>query len=96
MNFSNPPSKEKIVNDDGFVVWQWLRWFDSLYKTVNNATIAQTAAPISGNWVVGDFVRNSSPAEAGGAGSKYIISGWICTVSGTPGTWLQARVLTGN
>jgi len=57
---------------------------------------ATTAAPTTGGWAEGDFVRHSSPAEAGGAGSKYVIVGWICTVSGTPGTWNECRVLTGN
>lgn len=40
----------------------------------------QSAAPISGNWVVGDFVEHSAP----GVGSPR---GWICTASGAPGTW---------
>jgi hypothetical protein len=57
---------------------------------------AQTAAPTAGTWVKGDYVMNSNPAEAGSAGSKYVIRGWICTVGGTPGTWLQCRTLTGN
>lgn len=55
-----------------------------------------TAAPTTGTWVQGDFVWNSNPTELGGAGSKYVIQGWICTVGGTPGTWLQQRCLTGN
>lgn len=57
---------------------------------------AHTAAPTTGSWAQGDFVRNSAPAEAGAASSKYVVTGWICTVSGTPGTWLACRVLTGN
>lgn len=57
---------------------------------------AATAAPTTGSWKQGDFVRNSAPEELGSANSKYVISGWRCTVSGTPGTWLQARELTGN
>jgi hypothetical protein len=57
---------------------------------------AYTAAPTTGDWAQGDFVRNSAPSELGSASSKYVILGWICTVSGTPGTWLQCRVLTGN
>ena len=57
---------------------------------------ALTAAPTQGTWVVGDFVLNSAPAELGAASSKYLIHGWRCTVSGTPGTWLQMRTLTGN
>jgi hypothetical protein len=57
---------------------------------------AYTAAPTTGKHSLGDFVRNSQPAEAGGAGSMYVITGWICTVSGEPGTWLECRSLTGN
>ena len=55
-----------------------------------------TAAPTGGTWAVGDQVRNSAPTEAGAAASKYVIVGWICTASGTPGTWLAMRTLTGN
>lgn len=55
-----------------------------------------TAAPTTGNYAQGDSVRNSAPAEAGVAGSKYVVTGWVCTVGGTPGTWLAMRVLTGN
>jgi hypothetical protein len=57
---------------------------------------AQTAAPTTGAWAQGDFIRNSEPQELGSASSKYVIFGWVCTVSGNPGTWLQCRFLTGN
>lgn len=57
---------------------------------------ARTAAPTAESWMQGDFVRNSAPTELGSVGSKYIIHGWQCTVSGTPGTWVQCRFLTGN
>lgn len=57
---------------------------------------AYTAAPTTGEWKKGDRARNSNPSEAGGAGSKYVIEGWICVTSGTPGTWRECRVLTGN
>jgi len=57
---------------------------------------ALTAAPTTGTWAQGDFVRNSAPAEAGTAGSKYVTFGFLCTVGGTPGTWVPARFLTGN
>lgn len=55
-----------------------------------------TAAPTGNTWAIGDIVRNSAPAEAGVALSKYVVIGWICTASGTPGTWLEMRTLTGN
>lgn len=57
---------------------------------------AYTAAPTTGVWAQGDFLKNSAPSELGSSSSKYVILGWICTVSGEPGTWLQCRVLTGN
>lgn len=55
-----------------------------------------TAAPTTGTWAKGDVALNSNPVEAGSAASKYVITGWICTVAGTPGTWLPMRSLTGN
>ena len=55
-----------------------------------------SAAPASGTWKVGDMVWNSVPTEAGSAASKYVITGWVCTVAGAPGTWLEMRALTGN
>lgn len=55
-----------------------------------------TAAPTTGTWAVGDFVRNSAPSEAGTTPNKYVVFGWVCVTAGTPGTWVQCRFLTGN
>ena len=44
-----------------------------------------TAAPTTDEWEQGDYVRNSLPA----VGQP---KGWVCTVSGEPGTWVS----TGN
>lgn len=60
------------------------------------ATNAATAAPTAGDYMRGDFIRNSEPSELGSAGSKYVILGWECVTSGNPGTWVQCRALTGN
>lgn len=57
---------------------------------------AKTAAPVIGDFKQGDFIRNSTPSELGSSSSKYVIIGWVCTASGTPGTWVQCRCLTGN
>lgn len=54
---------------------------------------AMTAAPTAGNWVKGDLVDNSAPGVVSSAISDYVIVGWICTASGTPGTWKERRVL---
>jgi hypothetical protein len=52
--------------------------------------------PTTGTFKQGDFIRNSAPVEAGAVASKYVVLGWVCTVSGTPGTLLPVRTLTGN
>ena len=57
---------------------------------------ARPTIPTTGQVKRGDFIPNSEPSELGGAGSRYVILGWICTASGEPGTLLQCRVLTGN
>lgn len=70
--------------------------FREIAATVNALRNEGTAAPTTGTWKQGDFVWNTAPSEAGTAGSKYVVIGWVCTVSGTPGTWLASRILTGN
>lgn len=61
-------------------------------SAVNNA---QPAAPTAGEYAVGDFVRNSAPAELGSPGSKYVVEGWMC-VDDSPLTFVEKRFLTGN
>lgn len=41
-----------------------------------------TAAPATGTWSVGDRVQQSTPV----VGNP---KGWVCTVAGTPGTWVS-------
>lgn len=60
---------------------------------------ANTAPPTTGNnkvYAQGDFIKNSKPAVLGSTGSQYVVTGWICTVGGTPGTWVACRSLTGT
>ena len=57
---------------------------------------AALAAPTSGPWMQGDEVRNGSRTELGALGSRFVLMGWVCVASGTPGTWREMRVLTGN
>jgi len=57
---------------------------------------AMPSAPASGSYAQGDFIRNSNPTELGSGGSKYVVFGWICVTSGSPGTFLDCRFLTGN
>ena len=55
-----------------------------------------TSVPTAGTWAQGDTVRNPNPTVQGTAGAQYVITGWLCVAGGTPGTWVQTRVLTGN
>lgn len=58
-----------------------------------------TAPPSGGSagWHArGQRYLNNEPSELGTASSKYVITGWICTVAGEPGTWVPMRSLTGN
>ena len=55
-----------------------------------------TAAPTVGTWQQGDEITYSTPTELGTTPNKYVIRGWMCVASGTPGTWVQQRYLTGN
>ncbi len=57
---------------------------------------AATALPTTGKAIQGDVLRNRTPTELGSAGSKYVVTGWICITSGNPATWREMRCLTGN
>lgn len=57
---------------------------------------AMTAAPTTGMYANGDVVLNATPTELGSAPNKYVITGWINVVSGSPGTFVAMRCLTGG
>jgi hypothetical protein len=63
-------------------------------------TNAATSVPTTGTWFQGDFVRHSAPTEAGTAGSKYVVTGWLRLTSGSGNVlntdWVATRSLTGN
>lgn len=93
----NPAPRENLGADET----RWRREVAAQVNALSEGSIAaayaaRTAAPTTGTYAQGDQVRNSAPAEAGSGGSKYVVTGWICTVAGTPGTWLACRSLTGN
>ena len=44
--------------------------------------VTRAAVPSAGTWVIGDYVKNSTP-------STGQPKGWYCTVAGTPGTWVS-------
>jgi hypothetical protein len=47
-----------------------------------NILTYNSAVPTTGTWKAGDAVKNNAPA----VGQP---KGWICTVAGTPGTWVS-------
>jgi hypothetical protein len=92
------------VTPRGNVDADTVRWYREVAQQVNGlsegriSSLYQAAqsAPTTGTWMQGDYVTNSAPAELGTAPNKYVVLGWVCIAAGTPGTWLQARSLTGN
>jgi hypothetical protein len=50
---------------------------------------AYTAAPTTGTWGLGDFIRNSQPSVVVHGSHEYILHGWMCVSAGTPGTWKE-------
>lgn len=65
-----------------------------IYQNYNAATAAPTGDAQA--YQIGDFVRNLTPTPAGSPGSEYVVYGFLCVGAGTPGTWREVRVLTGN
>lgn len=66
-----------------FEIWIGNKLPKVIYPTYpNNVITYASAAPTSGSWNRGDRVLHSAPA----VGSP---KGWICTVAGTPGTWVS-------
>lgn len=54
----------------------------NFYGTLGRAISYGTAAPTTNTWAVGDRVYNQSPS----VGNP---KSWVCTVAGTPGTWVS-------
>lgn len=89
-------SPQRLISD----LTEWARKVANEHNALANgyvsATYSATAAPTTGTHAQGDFVRNSAPSVAGAGGSQYVVLGWVCTVAGTPGTWVACRTLTGT
>jgi hypothetical protein len=54
----------------------------NFYGTLGRAITYGTAAPVANTWAVGDRVINQTPV----VGQP---KSWVCTVAGTPGTWVS-------
>lgn len=66
--------------------------YEEIVRGVNLGIVA----PITGTYEKGKLVLNDNKTELGTAGNMYVIDAWECIVSGTPGTWIEKRSLTGN
>jgi hypothetical protein len=60
----------------------------------NAASAAPTGSAVA--YAQGDFIYNLAPSVLGSGGSQYIIHGFRCVSSGSPGTWVEVRTLTGT
>lgn len=69
---------------------------DTSEGRIHGAHNALSAAPTTGTYAQGDYIRNQAPAVLGAAGGQYVVKGWICVVSGMPGTWVEDRGMTGT
>ena len=66
------------------------------YETGLQGANLATAPPTDGAWKKGKILLNDNVMELGDPTSMYIVNGWRCIASGTPGTWVEMRQFTGN
>ncbi|MCI7199485.1 glycosyl hydrolase family 28-related protein [Megasphaera elsdenii] len=69
-----------VVNMSGNIGWDTIPSAPSPSIIGTHKMDYKSSAPTSGTWVKGDLIFNSSPTGT--------ILGWVCTASGTPGTWV--------
>jgi hypothetical protein len=55
------------------------------------------AAPTSGKFAHGDMILNRTPSvQTDTDGIDWLVNGWKCTATGTPGTWVPLWVRASN
>lgn len=52
--------------------------------------------PMNGAWKAGDRIINATPLEQGDAHKKFVVTEWLCSFAGSPGTWVELRSVTGD
>jgi hypothetical protein len=84
---STGSSSDPTTYREGVITRFSVRNSPGIYATLGISTLAQcehvtygTAAPTTGAWLRGATRINTAPSASG-----YL--GWVCTESGTPGTW---------
>lgn len=58
-----------------------------VFNGTKQVSWSMAAAPTTGDWVRGDIVFATNPSASG-------FIGWVCTASGTPGTWKTWGVIS--
>jgi hypothetical protein len=94
----NPPLPH--TNDPAALLREAQRLFRLVNQQVNQLSDGRIAAannamdfpPEGGTWAKGDKIPNRNPSVLGPEGATYIIEGWVCVESGSPGTWVERRV----
>lgn len=57
-------------------------YYEKLIKNIDNVICYGTATPTLGTWTKGDRIINTNIASGQ-------VKSWICSISGTPGTWIS-------
>ena len=74
--------------------------YGALIGSVGRLLSCESAMPTTGSYQQGDYVLNSAPAVAGGAGSRYVVRGWTRLTTGSAHVlntdWVEDRGLTGT
>lgn len=84
---TNNPGVSLVGTCTGTLVDESVYWGTSPTTMSNTSTGGNVnwyaaAAPITGNWIVGDWTKQNTPV----VGNP---KGWRCTVAGGPGTWVS-------
>lgn len=94
LDFARAEMRGGIINVMAFTAGS--RSFNFRDVSFVTADVGANGIPTAGAWTKNQRHDNINPGVLGAATSQYIVSGWLCTVSGTPGTWVEQRTLTGT
>lgn len=98
-----PPNADDGTREFYRAMTQWGRDVAAQVNKLSEGRIsghynADTATPTSTvvKYNQGDFVWNKAPQEITATASSYMVLGWSNEIAGSPGTWREVRVKTGN
>ncbi|MEW9697923.1 hypothetical protein [Paenibacillus sp. SI8] len=79
-------------NNVPFIYFDQGKW----HIAANQSKYAAWTKPTEYTWEKGEIIYNMNVTELGLDGSKYVVTGWMCTDGGTPGKWVELRCYTGK